>query len=61
MKKYITPQIECFEFEATNIIANSLNSDENFNKPQDGFFDPGTMTPQAREDNNNSNMWNSGW
>lgn len=60
MKKYITPQIECFEFEATNIIANSLNSDENFNKPQGGF-DPGTMTPQAREDNNNSNMWNSGW
>ena len=60
MKKYITPQIECFEFEATNIIANSLNSDDNFNKPQ-GDFDVNTMTPQAREDNNNSNMWNSGW
>lgn len=60
MKKYITPQVECFDFEALNIIASSLNSDENFNKPVDGGWEPG-MEAQGREDNNNSNMWNSGW
>lgn len=60
MKKYITPEITCYEFEPNQIIA--LSSDT----PGSGSVDIGKepANPEFGADgrNNNSNdIWNSGW
>ena len=60
MKKYITPEITCYEFEPNQIIASSSYT------PGSDSMDIGKepANPEIGADgrNNNSNdIWNSGW
>lgn len=58
MKKYITPAVECYEFELVQLVASS-NQIEISNESADTGYDGGA---DARgNQNNNSNMWNNAW
>ena len=60
MKKYITPTIECYQVEIHQIIAASNPERTTMSvasEDADLNYDGGG---DARE-NNNSNMWESGW
>lgn len=59
MKKYITPEITCYEFEPNQIIASSSDTPGSDSVDMGGPADPGVG---ADSRNNNSNdIWNSGW
>jgi hypothetical protein len=60
MKKYITPTVECYEFELTQqILASSTPQIEIGGGSADNTYDGGG---DARENQNtNSNMWNNAW
>lgn len=59
MKKYITPAIECYEIEiSTQILAGSNPQSKSFQMCDEDADN--NIEIDARE-NNNSNMWESGW
>lgn len=60
MKKYIRPQIECYEFECIKLIAGS--SDDNVSVGTGGNLSDqeGGVEWNSRNDNSND-LWNSGW
>lgn len=62
MKKYITPKVECYEFEAINLCASSPESD--LSTPRDDYDGPwgNDIEVLSREkEERNSDVWNSGW
>lgn len=61
MKKYITPEVLCYEFETTNIIAESTISFRLGDAKSSSDSDLRDAEWDSRESNNNSNMWESGW
>jgi hypothetical protein len=59
MKKYITPTVECYEFELTQQILASSTTEVEIGGSAKPDYDGGG---DARENQNtNSNMWNNAW
>ena len=62
MKKYITPKVECYEFEAINLYASSPGSDLSTPKDDyDGNWGGDIEVLSREKEDRNSDVWNSGW
>lgn len=62
MKKYITPTVECYEFELTQqILASSTPQVEFGDEDADTNYGGGIGADARENQNTNSNMWNNAW
>lgn len=61
MKKYITPKVECYEFEVINLYASSPESDVTVKDDYDGGWGEDIEVLSREKEDRNSDVWNSGW
>lgn len=60
MKKYIKPIVDCYEFETISLCAGSPSTEVGGDLDKGGSYEEGDEA-LGRENNHNSNLWDSGW